>query len=610
MARARAAAQFANVTARPSPAPGPAVLGHAILPAPPRPDRARHGRGKRAGPRQVASPDAAPDTGLALGPLLALAAFAVALHVAVNWVSVYDLHRDELLYLAMGRHLRFWRTDFPPMIAVLAEATRTILGTTDAAIRSGPAGAHALLILLAGGLAHRLHGGRGAQLVAAGAVLTSPLFLRSGHLFQPVVFDQLWWTLALLGLVHLGRQAGADGAGARPEASWTTPEGRRRRARWRHRLLARLAHAVSSPWVLIALAGGLGLLTKFSIGFIGAGIAVALVVGPLRGTLRTHRPWLAALLALLIGAPSLVGQARLGWPAIGRLHELRETQLVHVGIADFLGGQLLLGPAVLLAALGAVALLTARWARAGRTAGIAALVAFAILLAARGKAYYIGPIYPLLFAAGATALQHGIGGRWRLRHAGAPRRLGVAAALLALFGAVTFPIALPVLPPEATARWAAALGVGAATRTNTGETLALPQDFADMLGWPALARAVGEAYHTLPPAQQADAAILAANYGQAGALEFYGRRVGIPGAISPAGSFWYFGPGERPGDPILAVGVRPETLLGRCTRVVPLGVVRHDDTRWLVPEERDVALHLCEGPSPDLRTQWADLGPR
>ncbi|MDF1503648.1 glycosyltransferase family 39 protein [Roseisolibacter sp. H3M3-2] len=588
----------------PSGAPGsPAVPGVAILPAPRR-------RAPPPRPRRVEAPDAPAASGLALRPLLALAALVVGLHVAVNMVSVYALHRDELLYLAMGRHLRFWRMDFPPAIAVLAETTRALLGDTDVAIRLGPAVAHALLVLLAGALAHRLHGARGAQLLAAGTVCATPLFLRAGHLFQPVVLDQLWWTMALLGLVHLGRET-TFGAHATAEDSWSTPEGRRRRTlRGRARVLAWLSRAVSSPWLLLALAGGLGLLTKFSIAFLAAGAAAALVIGPQRRALLTARPWLAALVALAIGAPSLVGQAALGWPVLGQMRELRSTQLVHVGVAEFLGGQLLLGPALLLALLGAVALLGARWARHGRTAGIACVAAFLLLLAARGKAYYAGPIYPLLFAAGAVALQQGLGGRLRLSRSGARRRQLGAAALIGAYGAVTLPVALPMLPPDVTARWAAALGVDAATRTNTGEALALPQDFADMLGWPQMTRAVGDAFAALPDSARADAAVLAGNYGQAGALEFYGPRVGIPDVISPAGSYWFFGPGDRVGDPLLTVGVPEAALRGRCTRLVPLGVVRHDETRWLVPEERDVPLFLCEQPVPDLRAQWGGLRPQ
>jgi 4-amino-4-deoxy-L-arabinose transferase-like glycosyltransferase len=556
----------------------------------------------------VTPSDATPGAAVARLPLLALAGTTLVLHAVVNRVSVFGLHRDELLYLAMGRNLSFWGMDFPPAIAVLAESTRALVGDTDVALRLGPSLAHAALVVVAGMLAHALRGGHGAQVLAAVTVLVTPLFLRAGHLFTPVVFDQLWWTLALLALVHIGRavEEGIGTTRAILDPTWAAPAGRRRRLPLRARFGAWLSHGVGSPWMLLGLAGGLGLLTKFSIAFLGAAVLVALVVGPLRRALLTARPWLALLVALVVGAPSLVGQARLAWPASGQLQQVRETPLVGAGLLEFLQGQLLLGPALLLALLGLWSLLAARWSRGARTAGIACVAAFLLLFALRQKAYYAGPIYPLLFAAGAVALEQGTRG-WRLRRATATPRLAAMGVLVAAYGTVTLPVALPMLPPAATARWAATLGVDAATRADTGGPLALPQDFADMLGWPALAAAVADAYAALPDSARADVAILASNYGQAGALAFYGPRVGLPPAISPAGSFWYFGPGDRVADPVLTVGVPESALRRRCARVRPLGVVRHDETRWLVPAEQDVRLFLCEEPTPPLRAQWRGL---
>lgn len=568
--------------------------------------------------RAVQAPDQAPTPQLAWRGLLVLALVAVAVHVVVNRVSVYGLHRDELLYLAMGRHLQLWSMDFPPWMALIAEITRALAGDTDVAIRLGPALAHGALVGLAGVFARDLHGGWGPQLLAAVAVLTAPVFLRAGHLFQPVVFDQLWWSLALLALLRIGRtryDAAPDAAGATRaplgqvgESSWTTPGGRRRRVPWRQRASAWTSHATSSPWFLLGVAGGLGLLTKFSIGFLGVGVLAALILGPLRRTLSTPRPWLALLTALVIGAPSLVGQLRLAWPVVSQLQDLRSTQLVHVGVGDFLVGQLLMnGPAVVLALLGVASLLRSRWTATARSAGLACAVAFVLLLVLRAKPYYAAPIYPLLFAAGAVVLARGVR-RWRLRHGSVRWRVGAAGAVLVASAVATLPVVLPLLPPAATARWASRLGIAEATRTNTGGSLAIPQDFADMLGWPELAVAVSGAYEALPPAMRADVAIVAGNYGEAGALDFYGPRLGLPGVVSQAGSYAFFGPGDRVGDPLLTVGIPESTLSSRCARVTPLGAVTQPDSVWLVPEERAVRLFLCEQPTPSLRAGWERSG--
>jgi hypothetical protein len=339
------------------PATPPGLALPPVLPAPPAPSPARS-----------ESPAAPPGQ---RAPHVtwwawALAAATVVGHVAVNRASPYGVHRDELLYLAMGEHLQLWRMDFPPFMALAAELTRALVGDARvagsvAALRLGPALAAGALVLLAALLAREFGGRRGPQFLAAGAVACSPMFLRTGTLFQPVVFDQLWWTLGFLALVRLGRHADE---GARPwaprrltPASLEIVPGDRadRRAsdvprRWWRARDAR-------DWLVLGAAGGLGLLTKFSIAFFAAGVLAGVLATPLRRRLRTPAPWAAAALALALGAPSVVGQLRLGWPVAGQMAHLQATQLARVGPAGFFLDQLPHGPGLLLALLGLVALL-------------------------------------------------------------------------------------------------------------------------------------------------------------------------------------------------------------------------------------------------------------
>lgn len=529
--------------------------------------------------------------------LAALAAGTAALHVAANAWSPYGVHRDELLYLAMGQHLRLWTMDFPPFIALAAQLTRALawpfggahaVAASVALLRLLPALVAGVLVVLAAVIARALGGGRGAQLLAALCVLASPLYMRTGALFQPVVFDQLWWTLALYALIRLGRatQAGAP--------------------------VTDVPGDVGAPrdWLLLGAALGLGLLTKFSVAFVAVGVLVGILVTPLRRALRTPWPWVATLLALLVGAPSVVGQVRLGWPVVQQMADLRASQLARVGPGEFFAGQVLLGPAVLIAAFGLWALLARPALRAGRAAGVACGVVFALLLFAHGKSYYVGPVYPTLWAAGAVALAEGVAG-WRVR-GGAGARLGIAGALVALYGAVSLPLGLPILPPVPMARYAGAIGVG--TETNTGGRLSLPQDFADMLGWPEQVAVVARVYRALPTAEQAHTAILAGNYGEAGALELYGPALGLPAPVSPAGSYWFWGPGPRAGRVlvVLADSARGASELTKLyAHVRPVARAVPDSLqRWVVPEERRAWVFVCDGPRRTLQQIWPSLAGR
>jgi hypothetical protein len=177
--------------------------------------------------------------------------------------------------------------------------------------------------------------------------------------------------------------------------------------------------------------------------------------------------------------------------------------------------------------------------------GWSCVVAFLLLFLLHGKAYYVGPVYPTLFAAGAVMLE-----QWR-RRAWAPALRWGTVAGTAAFGLLLLPIGVPILAPQATATYARAIGASAALATNQGVMDQLPQDYADMLGWEQQSQALARVVATLTPAERAQAVIFAGNYGEAGAAEFYGPRYGLPPVVCASGSYWFFGPGARPGSVLI-----------------------------------------------------------
>ena len=516
----------------------------------------------RAATREPTASDAPPPRPpVAWAVVGALAAVKLALHLAANAFTPYGVHRDELLYLAMGRHLELWRMEFPPFIAIAAEAERALFGDSLLSIRLLPALAGTLVLVLAALAARELGGGRFAQGAAALAVLSGVLFQRTANLFQPVVFDQLWWTLALYALLRLRRSGDP---------------------RW---------------WLAVGLACGAGLLTKFSILFFGAALAGAVLLTRHRRDLLTPWPWLALAAALAVGSPSLVGQVRLGFPVAGSMSDLQESQLAHVGYLDFLLGQvMMIGPAFVLAAAGAVSLLAGR-ARAFRVAGWACVLAVLILMLLHGKAYYAGPVYPLLLGAGAAWLAD-----LRGRGAGA-LRWGLVAVVAAV-GIVLLPLGVPILPPERMAAYTRSVGMEEANRNNRGEMERLPQDYADMLGWPEQVREIARVYRSLPPEKRAKAVVWGGNYGEAGAIDFYGPRWGLPGAVSDAGTYWFFGPGRLPGEVLITIGEPAEDLRPLFRTVTRAGYVDHP---WAVGEERGNTIYVAEGFTTTLQALWPQL---
>jgi hypothetical protein len=498
----------------------------------------------------------------AIWVVLGLIALKLILVLGTNALTPYGLHRDELLYLAMGRHLELWRMDFPPGIALAAEASRAAFGDWLPGIRFIPAVLGALLVALAALMARELGGGPFAQGMAALCVVANPLFLRSSVLFQPVVLDQTAWALGSYALVLLGK---------REEPRY---------------------------WILLGVAAGLGLLCKFSIGVFAAAAALAVLFTPLRRWLLTPWPWLALGIALLIGSPSVVGQLRLGWPLLSQMGDLHQQQLARLTPLEFAASQLLLGPTTLVALIGLVSLLGSRLLAPFRAVGWAALAAWLLLVALRGKAYYYGGMYPVLYAAGALVL-----GRIGARTLGALARTAAAVAVLA-WGALVLPLGLPILPPGQMESFTRRIGFTRALRTNTGEYERLPQDYADMLGWEEQVRTVARVYNSLPPSERSQAVLLAGNYGEAGAIDFFGPRHGLPGAVSPVGSYWFFGPGTKRGDVVITIGIPREALLQHYADVADAAVVGHP---FAVAEERNVPVLVGKQPRRALQELWPEL---
>ena len=526
---------------------------------------------------------------LAIGGLLVLAGIKLLLHVVVNVITPYEFHRDEFLYFAMGEHLRLWRMDFPPMIAILANAVRGTLGDSLVAIRMVPALAGAAIVLLAGAIARELGGDRRPQLLAAFALLPNPLFLRSGNLFQPVVLDQLWWTLALFALARIARVRGVD------------------------------RQAATRGWILLGVACGLGLLAKFSILVLGASLAVALLATPLRRDLLTPWPWIAVALALAIGSPSIVGQILLGFPLRDQMGALRDAQLARVGPAEFFGEQLLWGPGTVLAFAGIIVLLVADRLRPFRVVGWTTAIAMLAFLALHGKAYYAGPLHPTLIAATMVVLvppersrsraaprpgwRIALQSRWRIA------LVWTALAAIVAYGLVALPLGVPILRPVVMERYTTRLGLTAANETNRGEEGRLPQDYADMLGWEQQAQTVARVYADLPPEDRARVVIVGGNYGEAGALDFYGPRLGLPRAVFPAGSYWFFGPGDRPGE-VAIVLVQDEDLHELSRYYASTKIAATLGHPYAVREESRVNVVVARDPRATLQEIWPTFAHR
>jgi Dolichyl-phosphate-mannose-protein mannosyltransferase len=492
--------------------------------------------------------------------LVALASLAV--HLYAN--RGYGYFRDELYYLACTEHLDFGYVDHPPLSIAILWMVRATLGDSLTALRLVPALAAALTIWATGLIAARLGGGRFAQLLAALAVAIGPGHLAIGNFYSMNAIDLAVWAIA----VYL--------------------------------FMGAVEHPSRGRWAALGVTLGLGLLNKVSVLWLGAGVAAGLVLTPSRTLLLTAGPWLAGTIATLLFVPHVAWQIRHDWPTLEFVRNATAEKMVAVSPAQFVVDQVMtMHPlTVPVTVAGLWWLLASPERRRWRAVAWIFLAPLAILvISGTARAYYLGPAYPIVFAAGGVAIA-----RWTARPGRQWMQPAIAIVMIA-GGAVTAPIVLPLLPVERQIAYSRALGVEPRSeeRADVGE---LPQHLADMFGWPELVAAVAQVYRALPERDRQKAGIFTDNYGRAGAVDFFGPAHGLPHASSGHNSYFLWGPGEATGEVLIVIGGDLEDHTPDFADVRPVTTVR---CRYCMPYESDVTIYVGRGLKKPLPILWPEV---
>ncbi len=478
--------------------------------------------------------------------VLAFAAIKFAIHLYAS--GSYGYFRDELYFIACGRHLAWGYVDHPPLIALYARIGEW-LGPSLRGFRLLATIAGALHVMLTGVLTARLGGNRIAQALACTAVLFAPIYLGIDSILSMNVFEHLLWLGCILVIVEI-----ANGASEK----------------W---------------WLLFGVLAGLGLENKHSMLFLGFAVAVALILTPMRRSLA--KPWiyLGGAIAILIFLPNLLWQIQHDYPTLELLRNVKESgkNVVLAPIPFVIQQAMMLDPfSAPLWIIGLVTLFANARYRVLAWIYVVVLVTF---IALEAKDYYVAPIYPMLFAAGAVRCSTR---RWRF----VP-----AFALVIIGGLIAAPLALPILSPERYLAYQRALDVKP-TKTEVSHTSEMPQLFSDQFGWEEMVREVARYYNSLPPELRKKTAIYASNYGEAGAIDFYGPKYGLPPAICGHQNYYLWGPREYTGESVIVIDddASPEMWQS-------LAIVGKRDHPYAMPEENAPIFH-GRGLKGDLRELW------
>jgi len=478
--------------------------------------------------------------------LIYLALVTVIVHMLVG--QRYGFHRDELATLDDARHLAWGYVAYPPVTPFFGRLSLILFGPTLPGFRFFAAVAEAIAVVLTGLMAKEMGGGRGAQLVAAFAAV--PFCLGGGALMQYVSFDYLCWVLAAYFMVRLLQSEDP---------------------RW---------------WLAVGAAIGFGMLSKYTMGVFAVGIVAGVLFTDSRRYLRCKWLWYGVALSILIFFPNVLWQAQNHFISVDFLKHIHARDVRQGRTDNFLPDQLKMTlMAFPLCLAGLYYTLLSPAGKRLRAITWMFLVPLALFVVLKGRVYYFAAAYPMVYAAGSVW-----GERWLATlHRGLATALRATALLILAADIVVMAMLTLPLAPIHSKWW------GVASKVQG--------DFVEEIGWPELVETVARVRDSLPPEDRAHTGILAGNYGEAGAINLFGPKYGLPPVISGVNSFWARGYGDPPPGTVIVLGHSAGFLNENFTSC---RVAAHSWNRFGVENEETLDypdIYICRG----LRKPWGEF---
>ena len=486
--------------------------------------------------------------------LLLLALGGILIHILFN--GQYGFHRDELDVLMNARQLDWGYVAYPPLTPLVARLGLELFGESLRGLRIFSAIAQGIVMILAGLMARDMGGKRNAQVLSAFAVFIAPIALMAGTWIMYFAFDYLWWVLVAFFLVRL------------------------------------LATDNPRYWLGIGAGIGLGMMTKFTMAFWVIALVLAVLVTPARKYLRSKWLYLGVGLALLIYLPNLIWQVQHDFISLDFLSNIHARDIRWGRADDFLIEQLYgtTNPFSLpLWIVGLSLCLFGASLKRFRTLGWMFIVTFLVFLINRGRAYYVAPAYVMLLAAGSVGFE-----QWLESRTKATRQLGFGLLWGAqVIGSLIAIVLMKPVAPINSSLWEI--------------TSSVNEDVVEMIGWQDLTAQIAEIYQSIPEGERPRTVILAGNYGEAGALDLYGKQYNLPRIISGTNSLWYRGYGEPEPETVIVVGFESSyasNFFASCRytgKVTNSYQVKNEETT------HHTGLYVCREPRRPWKDMWQEM---
>jgi hypothetical protein len=462
----------------------------------------------------------------------------------------YGFHRDELLHLSVSEHLDWGFMEFPPFIGLIGKLSYLFFDYSLTGTRLFPTLAGVAILVLCCLITKELKGNRFAIFLAGICILAFLPFYRNHTLFQPVAFDQLFWTL---GFYYLTRFLNTED---------------------------------KKYLLLIGLTLGVGLMNKYTILIWVMGIFIGMIFHQ-KGKVFKNKWWyISGIISLLIILPNLIWQFQNKLPFISHLQELNDSQLSQINVLKFGLEQLNFPFTLVVSVIGVIYLINRL---EYRPIGIAAIIIFFSMWLLQSKSYYVFALYPVLFSAGSVRI-----GNWL---EGKNKRWNYVVVLILLVPALPYiPHLTPLLPIEKYVKYS--------NLEEQNGRIELTGDYADMFGWEEQVKAVDSLFQSLN--EKENCVLWAENYGEAGALKILGKKYDLPNPISRHGSFWKWGYGNEKAEVWISLGNEQPSVEYIFEETHLVKMIYH---KYAIGEENGIPLYICRKPKLDIKQWWKNYEP-
>jgi len=458
----------------------------------------------------------------------------------------YGFHRDELLHLSVSEHMAWGFMEFPPFIAWIGKVSHFLFDYSLVGTRLFPTIAGVIMLILCCLMAKEFRESKNAIIITGVCFLGFLPFYRNHMLFQPVAFDQLFWTLDFYYLIRF------------------------------------INTKNKNYLLLIGVILGVGLMNKYTILVWAFGVFIGMIYYQ-KGKVFKDKWWyLSGLLALLIALPNIIWQVDNNFPLFRHVQELQEhqSQLLEFGLEQ------LNYPLTLTVSIIGVAYLLNK--KEYKPIGISVIIIFSLMWLLPSKPYYVFSLYPVLFAAGATQITDWLKDKrviWQY----------LIVTILLISSIPFIPYSTPILPIQMYTSYA---GIN-----EENGHVKLTSDYADMFGWDEQVRTVDSIFQSLTSSEKSSCVLWAENYGEAGALKILGKKHGLPNPISRHGSFWNWGYNDKNAKVWISIGNEKSSVEQVFQETQLIKILHH---KYAIDEENGIPIYICRDPKVDIDKWWKD----